>query len=563
MPQTIAEIRSEYPQYADMTDMELGRALHQRFYSDIPFDQFASQVGLQQEAPQLPGRTESGAVGGVINRTGMAQAPTEVEQVPVSPVRQAFESGEIVRGAENLNQLSFRQKLINDARIMKDALIGGARGVPQGLADVGGIVANPAGEVGNLVLPGEPFSTNVSRDVDQLITDLGFPETQTRAGSGMQDLSRTATSFAAGQGATTRLFPQVASTTAPRQLPSQRQQVLQAGQREGLVTPPATVGTSRTASFIEGLGGTLRTRQLASARNQEVVNRLAARALGLADESITSQGVSHVKHTAGEAYRVIRSAGNIRADQQFSNAVSSAIKPIRNASSQSATLAQANREIMGIADDLSNARSYDADAAVDLIKMLRDRASAAFAGGEHSQGAAYRSMAGALEDVIERNLTRGGEAGRSILSAFRDARQLLAKAHTVEDALNGSNVAAQRLASMVRAGKPLTDELRTIGDFALEFPKGMQLQQVAGSSPPLSPLDLAVATSSIGGSLASGQPALLLPAIGAALRSPARSFVLSPTGQRMLTQGPLGPINAPISPVPAGLIGQRLLEDAR
>lgn len=47
----IQEIRSQYPQYADMSDDDLGRALHGKFYSDMPYDAFATKVGIRPEKP--------------------------------------------------------------------------------------------------------------------------------------------------------------------------------------------------------------------------------------------------------------------------------------------------------------------------------------------------------------------------------------------------------------------------------------------------------------------------------------------------------------------------------
>lgn len=42
----IKEVRTQYPQYNDLSDEELGKALHAKFYADMPFDQFAAKVGL-------------------------------------------------------------------------------------------------------------------------------------------------------------------------------------------------------------------------------------------------------------------------------------------------------------------------------------------------------------------------------------------------------------------------------------------------------------------------------------------------------------------------------------
>ena len=47
---TIAEIRSQYPQYADMPDAALADALYKKFYTDIPRNEFDVKVGLKPAA---------------------------------------------------------------------------------------------------------------------------------------------------------------------------------------------------------------------------------------------------------------------------------------------------------------------------------------------------------------------------------------------------------------------------------------------------------------------------------------------------------------------------------
>ena len=43
---TLAEIRAQYPQYADMPDTALADALHRKFYADIPRADFDVKIGL-------------------------------------------------------------------------------------------------------------------------------------------------------------------------------------------------------------------------------------------------------------------------------------------------------------------------------------------------------------------------------------------------------------------------------------------------------------------------------------------------------------------------------------
>jgi hypothetical protein len=42
----IAEVRAKFPQYSDLSDGDLAQALHKKYYSDLPFDQFAGKIGL-------------------------------------------------------------------------------------------------------------------------------------------------------------------------------------------------------------------------------------------------------------------------------------------------------------------------------------------------------------------------------------------------------------------------------------------------------------------------------------------------------------------------------------
>ena len=52
---TIADIRQQYPQYSDMSDIQLADALHGKHYSDMPKEDFYSKIGLQgQSESSLP-----------------------------------------------------------------------------------------------------------------------------------------------------------------------------------------------------------------------------------------------------------------------------------------------------------------------------------------------------------------------------------------------------------------------------------------------------------------------------------------------------------------------------
>jgi hypothetical protein len=56
---TIESIRQKFPQYGDMSDLELARALHAKYYSDIDKADFASKLGFKSDAlPDEPAASE-------------------------------------------------------------------------------------------------------------------------------------------------------------------------------------------------------------------------------------------------------------------------------------------------------------------------------------------------------------------------------------------------------------------------------------------------------------------------------------------------------------------------
>jgi len=71
---TLEEVRKQYPQYADMSDIKLANALHRKFYKDIPLDKFYAQAGVkfEQEYNATDGmsvvdKTGAGVLRGMLN----------------------------------------------------------------------------------------------------------------------------------------------------------------------------------------------------------------------------------------------------------------------------------------------------------------------------------------------------------------------------------------------------------------------------------------------------------------------------------------------------------------
>jgi hypothetical protein len=411
-----------------------------------------------------------------------------------------------------------------------------ARTVLEGGMDVVSPFADALSLGINKVLPGDPLPANHSQAFSQLLTRAGLPEPATTAERVSNVAGRMITGWAAGEGFGRALLKGTGLANIPSQVAqSPANQVLAAAQKEGMVVPPAQVKPYSAGSFLEGMGGTLKTGQLSAAKNQPIINSLAARAVGVTDEALSPELLGSIRAQAGEAYRVIRGAGEVVTDDQFVTQVANAAKPFRSAARSFASLE--NKAISTIADDIAKP-SFAADDAVDAIQMLRDKASVAFRAGSNQEGSAYKSMASALEGAIERHLAKQGGQAEEALKAFRSARQLIAKTHTVEDALKGNNVDIAALGRMLKNGVPLTDELKMLGQFSQQFPGAANLTSALKARPAFSPLDWISGLSSIGAAGATGNPLLAVPAAYAVGRPAARHLALSPMVQRGLAQAP-------------------------
>ena len=136
----------------------------------------------------------------------------------------------------------------------------------------------------------------------------------------------------------------------------------------------------------------------------------------------------------------------------------------------------------------------NSESVVALIKQYRSDASTLYKSDKPKQkdlGKVKRKIAEKLESLIERNLKETGD--EDLLTKFQDARQLIAKSHSVEKAINpgSGSVDPTKLGSQLRSGKPLSGGLKDIAETQQAFPDVMK--QPRSSSPEFSPLDTSVA----------------------------------------------------------------------
>lgn len=327
-------------------------------------------------------------------------------------------------------------------------------------------------------------------------------------------------------------IPEVGRTEPTNLTPEQvlKNQNVKSATDAGYVIPPTQAAPTKINKLLEGFSGKLQTAQKASEKNQEVTNNLAKKSIGIPEDiPITNSALSDVRKDAGKAYSKISKLGtDFQTDSKFKNAISDLDKDVRAAMKEFPALV-GNKEIETLQKSL-NKQTISPEASIELIKHLRSDATANLKNFQDpakvALGRAQKKASDAIEDMIDQNLTKS--KNRQLLTDYRAARQKIAKAYTIEEALNETtgNVSAKKIGSALDKGKPLSGELKQIGEFSRAFPKAAQNVEQIGSQPGFSPLD--VATGLIAGG-ATGNP---LAGAAVAARPAVRAVILSKPFQK-------------------------------
>lgn len=299
-----------------------------------------------------------------------------------------------------------------------------------------------------------------------------------------------------------------------------RRDTLEKSQEEGYVVPPSTTNPTVTNKLLESIGGKVATQQDAAIKNASITDALARRALGLPEEApITRQGLASIRDDLAPAYEAVKKVGTITADKQYKDALGALASKYDKAASAFPGLA--NEDIGNLVKSMDQP-AFDADAAIDATKILRDKSNELYAKGDKTLGKAYRQVSNELEAVIERNLPPKS----TILQDFREARKTIAKTYSVEKALNDStgHVSAIELAKQLKKGTPLSAELETAARFGQAFPKAAQSVNDSGA---VRNTDVMMGA---GTSAISREPSWLLYPFA---RMGMRSALLSDTGQKL------------------------------
>jgi hypothetical protein len=256
-------------------------------------------------------------------------------------------------------------------------------------------------------------------------------------------------------------------------------QTIKRGQDLGLVVPPRTTNPNAFNATVETIGGKIATQQAASVKNQPIANTVAARELGLnPDAPLTPGAVKGVISDAGKGYEAVRNVGKVATDDDYLNTL---MDVSAKAAGPAASFPGSKPSpLLGEIDSLLQS-SFDASHAVDKIAELRDSSSMAYRAGDTRLGSGYRQLSNALEDQIDRSISKNPDVDPATVTNFRASRVLAAKAHSVLEALNPATGDVS-MRSLATSDDPLTGGLRTLADFARAAPRATQDVSKIGSS---------------------------------------------------------------------------------
>lgn len=344
-----------------------------------------------------------------------------------------------------------------------------------------------------------------------------------------------------------------------------------AAREAGFVFTPSAGKGGKVSKTIEGLAGEPKLAKAASENNAQVANELIRKDLALGDDVPLSRAeLARIRAEEGQTYDALKQSGRIKVDGAFHNKLTEIASGFDTAAKEFEHRSENpfKRVLDGLkgrkdADgNLVPRKDFTAASAVEEVKLLRNDADKAYRTGDKALGKAYRDMAQALDDAMDRHLQQEAKTNPSMADAvakYRAARVRIAKTYTADKALNDStgNIDAAVYARELKKGTPLTGAARQVAEFAQAFPRLAQRVEKTGSTgPSFADAGLAAVTGDVVSmGLRPGARAALLtgPAQRAFVKQPKAKEPPPPEPELTAEQGPFPPQDG--GAPPAGPLG--------
>lgn len=172
---TIADVRQKYPQYDSLSDDQLSQALHKKYYSQMPYEEFTSKIGMTaqpqvrdktitqkiNEAIPAPVSEAASAVNrGIVNTVDFLASPVEYAIGAVKEGTLNPQGDYSIRGALKDTPLSVEGGFMQDG-LAKDVIRKGGEFIGPGAA--AGAVLRTAAKALPTITAGESATTGVVR----------------------------------------------------------------------------------------------------------------------------------------------------------------------------------------------------------------------------------------------------------------------------------------------------------------------------------------------------------------------------------------------------------------
>lgn len=263
----------------------------------------------------------------------------------------------------------------------------------------------------------------------------------------------------------------------------------------GLKLTPEQANSGLAARAVQGLSGSAKLERSVSKQNAPVVNALAKDEIGIPqDQPLNASTLKAAKSAPNAVYDAVSKLGDVPTDAQFT----ADIAKVANRTGSDSFAFDTPAAVDKLKSGYGGIQSFDAGDAVAKVRQLRSDAGRNIKAQDPEQNAvgyAQRQVADALEAQLERYTQRlsqlpGSGVAPDLVTQLRGARMQLAKIHSVEDALDGSNISAKQLAKQQDRGVPLSGNLRTIADAYQNFDRSLQDVSKIRDSSPFGVLDL-------------------------------------------------------------------------
>jgi hypothetical protein len=312
---------------------------------------------------------------------------------------------------------------------------------------------------------------------------------------------------------------------------------------EGIKLTPQEAEAGAIARGAASLSGEPKLAKLNSKKNAPTVNDMIRRDVGLPeDKPLSREALAEIRKEEGANYEAVKSVGRFDTDAQYQANLTAITKGYDTAAKDFAH--RKKNPVQETVDGL-RVKSMDAASAVEEVKNLRADADKAYRAGDKQLGNAYKSAAQALDDMLDRHLSKSvvssdgsGVPGSSdAVAKYRAARQRIAKTYAVDKALNESigTIDAAVYAAERRKGVPLTGEAKKVADLYTAFPRSLQRTEKIGATGPTI-FDVALGGGSgVMGMMLGGAPGAV--GLGLAGARPAlRSALASGPAQNLMTR---------------------------